>query len=148
MSRSKPRDDDPDPAETSRAPLVGIVDDDASARQSMSRLIRTFGYRAETFGSGSELLGSGSLARMACVLLDVRMPGMDGLEVQRRLSQAGSRVPILFLTGRASDDEERRARESGAAAFLRKPVGREVLLQALESVLHTAAPVRGGGDDD
>jgi two-component system response regulator FixJ len=129
-------------------PLVAIVDDDASARLSMSRLIRTFGYKAETFGSGGELLGSGLLARIACVFLDMRMPGMDGLEVQRRLREAGVCIPIIFLTGRASDDEERRARDAGAAAFFRKPVGRETLLQALESVLHAAGPVGGGGDGD
>lgn len=140
------RNDDLRPPETDQVPLVAIVDDDVSARQSMSRLIRTLGYRAEAFGSGPEFFSSGVSARVACVLLDVRMPGMDGLDVQRRLRETDASIPIIFLTARASDEEERRARAGGAAAFLRKPIGREALLQALASVL--AAPAPGGGDDD
>lgn len=136
-----------DAREPGTAPLIAIVDDDASVRQSTSRLIRSFGYRAESFGSGPELFASDCPGRMACLVLDVRMPGMDGLEVQRRLGESGARVPVVFLTGRASDDEERRARSSGAAAFLRKPVAGGTLLAALERALPTA-PVRGDGDGD
>jgi FixJ family two-component response regulator len=118
------------------APLVAIVDDDASVRQSTRRLIRSFGYRAEAFGSGEEFLSSACAAQTACVVLDVRMPGMDGLEVQRLLTKRDVRIPIVFLTGRASDDEERRARSAGAVAFLRKPVGKATLLQVLQKVFH------------
>src|SRR4029453_9666055 len=102
------------------ARLVAIVDDDASVRQSTRRLIRSFGFHAEAFGSGSEFLASEQMAQTACLILDVRMPGMDGLEVQRRLAERGLRIPIVFLTGRASDDEERRAWNAGAVEFLRK----------------------------
>ena len=116
-------------------PLVAIIDDDASVRQSTRRLIRSFGYRAEAFGSGEEFLSSASAAESACLVLDVRMPGMDGLEVQRRLAERDARIPIVFLTGQASDDEERRARSAGALAFLRKPVGKATLLQVLQKVL-------------
>ncbi|TMA57933.1 MAG: response regulator [Deltaproteobacteria bacterium] len=116
-------------------PLVAIIDDDASVRQSTRRLIRSFGYRAEAFGSGEEFLSSASAAESACLVLDVRMPGMDGLEVQRRLAERDVRIPIVFLTGQASDDEERRARSAGALAFLRKPVGKATLLQVLQKVL-------------
>jgi len=125
------------------APLVAIVDDDASVRQSTRRLIRSFGYRAEAFASGEEFLASASAARTACLVLDVRMPEMDGLEVQRRLAERGVQIPIVFLTGRASDEEERRARSAGAVDFLCKPVGRATLLQVLQgvprSVLHDMA---------
>src|SRR6266850_3303598 len=114
------------------APLVAIVDDDASVRRSTRRLVRSFGYRAEAFGSGNEFLSSACAAQTACLVLDVRMPGMDGLEVQRRLAERGLRIPIVFLTGRASDDEERRARSAGAVEFLRKPVGKATLLQVLQ----------------
>ena len=117
------------------APLVAIVDDDASVRRSTRRLVRSFGYRAEAFGSGDEFLSSACAAQTACLLLDVRMPGMDGLEVQRRLAERDARIPIVFLTGRASDDEERRARSAGAVEFLRKPVGKATLLQVLQKVL-------------
>ena len=116
-------------------PLVAIIDDDASVRQSTRRLIRSFGYRAEAFGSGEEFLSSASAAESACLVLDVRMPGMDGLEVQRRLAERDVRIPIVFLTGQAIDDEERRARLGGALAFLRKPVGKATLLQVLQKVL-------------
>ena len=124
-----------------QAPLVAIVDDDASVRQSTDRLIRSFGYRTQVFGSGPEFLRSGAAEHAACVLLDVRMPGMDGLDVQRSLVERGARIPVVFLTGRASDEEERRARSAGAAEFLRKPVRQESLRAAIESVVQ--APARG-----
>ena len=117
------------------APLVAIVDDDASVRQSTDRLIRSFGYRTQVFGSGQEFLSSTAAEQAACLLLDVRMPGMDGLDVQRSLAERGARIPIVFLTGRASDEEERRARSAGAAEFLRKPVGQDNLRRAIENVL-------------
>ena len=132
------------------APLIAIVDDDASVRQSTRRLIHSFGYRAEAFGSGEEFLGSAVVQQTACLLLDVRMPGMDGLEVQRRLAARGASIPVVFLTGRASDDEERRARLAGAVEFLRKPVGEGTLLQVLCGVLHASQRARGepNGDDE
>src|SRR5439155_4328741 len=108
---------------TDEARIVAIVDDDGSVRQSTRRLIRSFGYRAEAFASGEDFLASASAARTACLVLDVRMPDMDGLEVQRHLAARGVQIPIVFVTGRASDDEERRARSAGAVEFLRKPVG-------------------------
>lgn len=116
-------------------PLVAIVDDDASVRQSLCRLIRSFGYRAEAFGGGPDLLSSSALREAACLVVDVRMPEMDGLELQRRIAADGVRAPIVFLSGHAGDDEERRAREAGACEFLRKPIGREALLKALQRAL-------------
>jgi two-component system response regulator FixJ len=114
------------------APLVVVVDDDESVRQSAQRLIRSFGYRVEAFASGAEFLAGVDYVGACCLLLDVRMPEMDGLEVQRRLAERGVRIPIVFLTGRASDDEERRAHGAGAVAFLRKPVDTAMLRQVLE----------------
>jgi FixJ family two-component response regulator len=124
-----------------QAPLIAIVDDDASVRQSTGRLVRSFGYRTQVFGSGEEFLGSEAPESAVCLLLDVRMPGMDGLDVQRSLAERGVRIPIVFLTGRASDEEERRARSGGAVEFLRKPVQQASLRQAIESVVRT--PARG-----
>ena len=129
-------------------PLVAIVDDDASVRQSTCRLVRSFGYRAQAFESGEEFLTSSATPETACLLLDVRMPGMDGLEVQRRLAERGERVPIVFLTAQASDDEERRARSAGAVEFLRKPVGQASLRQVLESVLPPRSGVQGDRDGE
>jgi len=129
-----------------QVPLVVIVDDDASVRQSTDRLIRSFGYRTQVFASGQEFLSSGAADRAACLLLDVRMPGMDGLDVQRSLAERGARLPVVFLTGRASDEEERRARSAGAVEFLRKPVARASLRQAIENVIR--APTRGDRNGD
>ena len=139
---------DPKSEEAEDAPLVAIVDDDASVRQSTYRLVRSFGYRAQSFGSGDEFLGSGVAGAVACLVLDVRMPGMDGLDVQRALAERGERIPIVFLTARASDEEERRARSAGAAEFLRKPVGQASLRRALENVLPASGRVRGDRDGD
>jgi len=130
------------------APLIAVVDDDASVRQSTRRLVRSFGYRAEAFGSGEEFLGSPAVQQTACLLLDVRMPGMDGLEVQRQLAARGARIPIVFLTGRASDREERRARSAGAVAFLRKPVAEAILRRVLQRVFRASQRVRGDSDGD
>jgi FixJ family two-component response regulator len=116
--------------------FVAIVDDDASVRRSARRLIRAFGYRAEAFGSAEEFLHSGDVKSTACLILDVRMPRMDGLELQRRLD--GSAIPIVFITARASEEEERRALRAGAVAFLRKPVDKQALLRVLGAVLETS----------
>jgi FixJ family two-component response regulator len=121
-------------ASTTDAPLVAVVDDDASVRRSAARLICSFGFRAETFASGPEFLDAVSASQFCCLVLDVRMPGMDGLELQRHLAERGLQIPIVFLTGRASDHEERRARSAGAIAFLRKPVDTATLRQVLDGV--------------
>jgi len=120
-------------------PLVAIVDDDASVRKSTCRLIQSFGYRAEAFASGSEFLASPVAARTACLVLDVRMPDMDGLEVQRQLTARDLHVPVVFISGRASDDEERRARAAGAIDFLRKPLAAATLREVLQKALSRGA---------
>ena len=115
-------------------PLISIVDDDASVRASTLRLLRWSGFRAEAFSCAEEFLSSEFLAVTACLLLDVCMPGMGGLELQRRLAESGQRIPIIFLSARASEEEEQRGLRAGAAGFLRKPVSKEVLLHAIHSV--------------
>ena len=117
------------------APLVAIVDDDPSVRRSTRRLLRCSGLRAEAFASGEDFLQSERTADTSCLILDVRMPGIDGLELQRRLGEAGRRIPIVFLTARASDEEERQAWQAGAANFLRKPIAKSTLLDAIQAVL-------------
>jgi FixJ family two-component response regulator len=124
---------DEEPPETPPAPppLVAVVDDDTSVRESARRLIRSFGYRADAFASGQEFLDAVAALPVCCILLDVRMPGMSGLDVQQHLADRGLRIPIVFLTGRASDEEERRAQSAGAIAFLRKPVDTATLRRIL-----------------
>lgn len=122
-------------------PLVAIVDDDAPVRSSTARLLRSFGYRADVYASGPDFLGSPHLPLTVCVLLDVRMPDMDGLEVQRRLTADGHRIPVIFISGRASADEERRARAVGD--FMRKPVAPALLRQRLRALVSQRGRHRG-----
>jgi len=119
----------------SEAPLVSVVDNDASVRSSMRRLLRSSGLRAEAFVSAEDFLESSQLGQTACLILDVRMPGMDGLDLQRRLAETGRRIPIIFMSARASEEEESRALRAGAADFLRKPMSKEALLRAVHAVL-------------
>jgi len=121
--------------ETTKEPLVSIVDDDASIRRSTRRLLRCSGLRAEAFASAEDFLQSGRAAETACLLLDVRMPGIGGLELQRRLIEISRAIPIIFLSARASEEKERRAKRAGAAEFLRKPVRKETLLTAIRTAL-------------
>ena len=129
------RDNDGREEEASEAPIVSIVDDDASVRRSTQRLLRCSALRAEAFASAEEFLQSGSRTETACLLLDVSMPGMGGLELQRRLPEIDRLIPIIFLSGRASEEQERRALQAGAARFLRKPVGKETLLRAIRAAI-------------
>ena len=118
-------------ANTSGAPLVFIVDDDGSVRRSTERLVRSLGMRAESFASAQDLLNSRRAAEAACLILDVRMPNMDGLELQRLLSETEQRIPVIFFSARATKEEEDRALRSGAVAFLRKPVRKDALLRVI-----------------
>ena len=115
--------------------VVSIVDDDISVRRSTQRLLRSSGFRAEAFASAEEFLDSKSRAETACLILDLRMPGMNGLELQRRLAQNGSPVPIIFLSAHASEEDERSALRAGAVQFLRKPISKEALLSAIREAL-------------
>src|SRR5437870_7472030 len=115
--------------------LVSIVDDDASVRRSTRRLLRSSGFRAEAFASAEEFLNSQSAGETACLILDLRMPGMNGLELQRRLTQNGNPVPVIFLSAQASEEDERSALRAGAVRFLRKPIGKETLLSAIRDAL-------------
>ena len=115
--------------------VVSIVDDDISVRRSTRRLLRSSGFRAEAFASAEEFLDSKSAAETACLILDLRMPGMNGLELQRRLAQNGNSVPIIFLSAHASEEDERSALRAGAVRFLRKPISKEALLSAIREAL-------------
>ena len=112
-------------------PLISIVDDDESVRDALKSLIDSVGFRAEVFGSGEEFLKSPFVVQTGCLIADVRMPGMSGLELQERLIAAGSSIAIVFIS--AHDDNEARARglRAGAIAFLQKPFSEDSLLGAI-----------------
>jgi two-component system response regulator FixJ len=116
-------------------PLVIVVDDSVSILNSTKRLIRSFGFRPESFASANEFFGSKLINECACLILDVRMPCVDGLELQRRLAETHPHIPIVFFTAHGSNEEQERAMTAGAVAFLRKPVTSEVLFHAIQNAL-------------
>jgi FixJ family two-component response regulator len=113
------------------APEVFVVDDDVALCVAVSRLLRATGFRAQTFGAATELLESGRLAEADCLVLDVHLPDLDGLELQRRLSERGIDLPIVFITGRGDVPMSVRAMKAGALEFLQKPFSDEALLDAV-----------------
>ena len=122
----------------SAAPLVCIVDDDASMADSTRYLVRSFGFRAEAFLSAQEFLDSGLVEETKCLvlILDLRMPGMDGLELQRNLASADKRIPIIFVSARANENERIEAIAGGAVDFLRKPFSEDALFNAIKAALN------------
>jgi len=119
----------------SRVPLISIVDDDDSLRNSLDNLIRSFGFRAQGFSSAEAFLSSNQARGTACLILDVRMPGMNGLDLQRQMGVANWRIPIIFITSHADDDARAQALEAGAVDFLYKPFREEDLLNAIDAAL-------------
>jgi FixJ family two-component response regulator len=123
-------------------PLVSIVDDDLSVRRSTRRLLRSAGFRVEAFASAEEFLASGQIVETACLILDLRMPGMNGLQLQRRLAERSKPIPIIFFSAYSLPDEERQALQAGAVQFLQKPVKKDVLLSAIRNAIKS--PPLGG----
>jgi FixJ family two-component response regulator len=118
-----------------RNPLISIVDDDDALRSSLENLIRSVGWREQGFSSAEAFLRSNHVHETACLILDVRMPGMSGLELQRQMVAANSRVPIIFITAHEDDDRRKEALGAGAVAFLYKPFYEQELLNAIDAGL-------------
>jgi len=118
--------------------LVAAVDDDRRVRQSIQSVLESAGYDAALFGSSEEFLESGVLARAMCVIADVRLPGLHGLELQRRIRQHRAQMPVIFITAHDDDDTRRRALREGAIDFMVKPFD---AAQLLEHVEHAAKNV-------
>jgi len=116
-------------------PLMAIVDDDDALRNSLDNLLRSVGFRVQGFASAEAFLQAQHAPETACLLLDVRLPGMNGLELQRQLVAAHWAMPIIFVTAYADDDVRTRALAAGAVAFLYKPCREEDLLHAIEAAL-------------
>lgn len=117
------------------APLVFVVDDDASVRKSLARLIKTAGYEAEVFASVAEFLARRPYDGPCCLVLDVRMPGLTGLDLQEALRAAGQRLSIVFITGYRDVPVSVKAMKGGAVDFLTKPVDEGVLLGAIRQAV-------------
>jgi FixJ family two-component response regulator len=117
-------------------PLIAIVDDDPSVRRAVERLLRSFGFRAKSFHSGeSLLLAVESSQRFRCVVMDVQMPGMNGLEVQRRLAVLGIALPLVFITAHEDEGIAERAFALGAVGFLQKPFTDLSLIELIRRAL-------------
>jgi FixJ family two-component response regulator len=115
--------------------LVLVVDDDRFFRESMSRLMRSMGYTVEIFSSAANFLASPHLPERACLIADVQMPGMTGLELYRRLIDTGHSIPTILVTASPNDVDQARALDDGVVCYLRKPVDEEHLREALKSAL-------------
>lgn len=113
--------------------LVHVVDDDEAIRRSISFLLKTSGHAVKLYASGTEFLAEAGRLERGCILLDVRMPDIDGMEVQQRLRESGVLMPIIIMTGHGDIDMAVRAMKSGASDFIEKPFERALLLDALES---------------
>jgi len=122
-------------------PLIHVVDDDEAVRDSLTVLLEAAGFAVRTYGSATGLLGA-SLGTIGCVLTDVRMPEMDGLELQRRLREAGAPLPVIVMTGHGDVPIAVEAMKAGAADFLEKPFDDEQLLASLRRAIAASERVR------
>jgi len=121
--------------------LVVGVDDDFRLRESLKSLVESAGYAAATYSSAEEFLQSGALAGAACLITDVRMPGMNGIELQRRIRLERPELPVIFISAHQDDEARERALDEGAIRFLYKPFDGAELLRTIEAALKDARGV-------
>ena len=119
----------------SKVPVISIIDDDVSVRIAISRLVRSLGYLAHAFESGSEFLKSQHVNDTRCVIADVQMPGMTGIELQGLLLAQGSSMPMIFITAFPEESIRARALQDGAVGFLSKPFDGTKLIECIDSAL-------------
>ena len=119
----------------SNPPVISIVDDDGSVRAATGNLVRSLGYVVHAFASAEEFLGSPHLNDTSCVIADVQMPAMSGLELQAHLLTEGYRVPFIFITAFSVDSARVRALKAGAICFLAKPFAGDALIDCLDAAL-------------
>jgi len=115
--------------------LIAIVDDDELIRNALDGLLRAAGFSALAFASAEEFLNSGQQPRTACLIADIRMPGMSGLDLQSRLNEGHYRIPIIFITAQGDEKMRLQALRAGAVEFLTKPFDDEVLLDSVRAAL-------------
>ncbi len=123
------------PAIEGKAKLIAIVDDDESMRRALVGLMKATGFQARSFASAEEFLNSGQLHQIACLIADVRMPGMSGLELQAKLNTERSRIPTIFITVQGDENTRKQALCAGAVELFTKPFDDEVLLECVRAAL-------------
>ena len=116
-------------------PVIAIVDDDSSVRRGLQRLIRSAGWKVETFASAQEFLNRSQAGLPNCLVLDLQLPGLSGLELQKRISEVELGIPIVFLTGHGDIPASVQAMKAGAVEFLTKPVDEQQLLNAIQQAV-------------
>ena len=118
-----------------RKNLISLVDDDESIRRTTTLLIESFGFHAAAFESAESFLKSGQLHETSCLIIDIQMPGMNGLQLQSQLAAAGYKVPVVFITAYDKEESRQQALQAGAVAFLSKPFNDGLLLQTIRAAL-------------
>lgn len=118
-----------------RAPLISVIDDDLSVREATASLLEAYGYATAVFASAEEFLSSALLKDTSCLVTDVRMTGLNGVEVQRRLREAGHRIPTIFMTAYPEKHTRAAAMRGGAVGYFTKPVSQQQLISCLEAAL-------------
>jgi FixJ family two-component response regulator len=120
---------------TAAAPLIVIIDDDASIRTALTMLLRSFGYQARDYDSADAFWSAGPVAEIACIVTDINMPGLSGIDLKHRLTAEGHRTPVIMITGRTEDDLHQRAQASGATCVLKKPFAADTLIGCIKKAL-------------
>ena len=132
----------------SQMPVIAIVDDDEAMRDALCELVQVMGFSTEAFDCAAAFLANHAPGRFDCLITDVRMPGMDGIDLQRRLRALGSAMPVVMITSAPDRAGRARALEDGACAYLAKPVDDNALLGHLRSALGCGEAPGGRADDD
>jgi FixJ family two-component response regulator len=123
-----------------KASLVSIVEDDQFFRESLKRLMRSQGYCVETFSSAADFLASPRYVETACLIADVHMPEMTGIELYRQLIEAGCTIPTILVTAYPNEADRNRALKDGVVCYLRKPIDDEHLIRCLRAALYSDEP--------
>ena len=123
------------PESQERNAVIAVVDDDPSVRRGLQRLIRSLGWEAEAFASAQDFLASAQAASSSCLVLDLQLPGLSGLDLQKRMAEIGLEIPIIFLTGHGNIPASVQAMKAGAIEFLTKPVDEQDLVRAIQEAI-------------
>src|SRR5215472_14008066 len=133
----------------SEAPLISIVDDDALARDGIAALVESLGYNVITFTSAEHFLGSDLIAETTCLITDMQMPGLSGLELQEALQSQGHQTPVIVITGFPNEKHQTRALKNGAIGYLSKPFDEQTLVECLSAAINSqSSQARQWSSDD
>jgi FixJ family two-component response regulator len=133
-----------DIADTKKSGVILLVDDDPDVRRALQRLLEMTGFRVETFATAEEFLSSGHSRSPGVLVLDIRLPGINGAELQEAMAASGSTLPIVFMTAYEDDGVRQEVTDRGAVAFLQKPVDERTLLEAIQRAFQSKVEAESG----